>query len=240
MNSNHNLTYKLLPIALAVVCATSSCSDIDNPGIIEGSKTTIYATIADSAPTTRTSIDTEHAGNGYLGVMWQSGDKIGVYSVGATRNACFTSTAAGKTVEFTGSMNGGEQPKYAYYPYSADNAGKEPTALCGMLPEDQPYGADGALTADYKYGEPASGTTNYFVFEHLFSMLHITVDATGTSLEGEKLESVAVTVKDSEGHARTVNGSFTFNALDGSWQRKRGHRHSAPQDDRASDSRCRH
>ena len=212
---------RVFPITFAMACAISACNDIDYKPDTPTGSTTIYATIEDEEAKSRTCIDTDTHSDSYYGVMWQNGDKIGVFGEGSTRNACFTSKSAGKTAEFAGDMSC-DKPKYAYYPYSADNAGKEPTALHGVLPEEQPYGADGKLTADYKYGEPAVGTTNHFVFAHIFSMLCITVDATGTDIEGEKLESVAITVKDEAGKERAVNGEFTFSAIDGSWSDVKG------------------
>ena len=166
-----------------MMMALSGCNDISYAPDDPKGSVTITASIADGEAQSRTFIDIENTGKGYIGVMCHQGDKMGVFGDGSTANACFTSKSAGKTAEFAGDMNG-DKPKHAYYPYSADNDQKPVTALSGNVPEEQSYDEKGTLTGDYKYGEPVSGKINEFVFQHLFSMLRITVDATNTNLKG--------------------------------------------------------
>ena len=114
-------------------------------------------------------------------------------------------------------MTEGDVAWRAYYPYSVENNGVAYNALKGNLPSEQPYSTTtGSLTGDYKYGAPVSGT-NKFNFRHLFSLLRISVDATDTKLAGDALESIVITVTDSEGNERQINGSFIFNVENGSW-----------------------
>lgn len=182
----------------------------------------ITATIDDATEEvqTRTCIDANNAATGALGILWQETDCIGVFSKdGSTKNAKFQSQSSGnvRKADFGGSMTEGDEPWRAYYPYSAENDGVAYNALKGNLPSEQPYSTTtGSLTGDYKYGAPVSGT-NKFNFRHLFSLLRISVDATSTKLAGDRLESIVITITDSEGNERAINGSFTFNAENGSW-----------------------
>lgn len=182
----------------------------------------ITAIIEDSADIeqSKTCVDASSNISGVLGLLWQSTDCIGVYSKnGSTRNAKFSSQSyvnAAKA-DFAGSMFEGDEPWRAYYPYSADNDGVAYNALKGNLPSEQPYSTTtGSLTGDYKYGAPVSGT-NKFNFRHLFSLLRVTVDATGTNLAGDNLESIVIHITDPEGNERPINGSFVFNAENGAW-----------------------
>ena len=61
------------------------------------------------------------------------------------------------------------------------------------------------------------GNTKRFTFRHLFSMLRVSVNADGTSLEGDCLDRIILSVKDAEGNPRGVCGSFTFSARNGAW-----------------------
>ena len=182
----------------------------------------ITATIDDATEEvqTRTCIDANNAATGALGILWQETDCIGVFSKdGSTKNAKFQSQSSGnvRKADFGGSITEGDEPWRAYYPYSAENDGVAYSALKGTLPSVQPYSTtSGSLTGDYKYGAPVSGT-NKFNFRHLFSLLRISVDATDTKLAGDALESIVITVTDSEGNERQINGSFIFNAENGSW-----------------------
>ena len=182
----------------------------------------ISATIADefNQVQTRTCVDMSGTTSGALGILWQNTDCIGVYSKdGSTKNAKFQSLNSGsvRKADFGGSMTEGDDPWRAYYPFSEDNDGLSFNALKGVLPSVQPFNStSGSLTGDYKYGAPVSGTKK-FNFRHLFSLLRISVDATGTPLAGDKLESVVITVTDPEGKERPINGSFVFNAENGSW-----------------------
>ena len=109
-------------------------------------------------------------------------------------------------------MTSGDTPAYAYYPYSADNAAAEVTALKGDLKLTQTFDmSTGKLEADYKVGIPTSTTSagQYeFEFEHLFSLLKFDINATGTALEGDALESITLTLPD----GRRLGGEFIFDA----------------------------
>ena len=171
-------------------------------------------------PGTRTCIDMNSSSNGTTGLLWQSTDTIGVYGQqGTTCNAPFACQATTNQAQatFSGQVAEGDPSYRAYYPYSAENNGVDIDHLKGCLPQEQPFDlATRKLTGDYKYGAPV-GNTKRFTFRHLFSMLRVSVNAEGTSLEGDYLDRIILSVKDAQGNPRGVCGSFTFSARDGSW-----------------------
>lgn len=162
---------------------------------------------------TRTCVDSSSP-EGVTGILWSPKDAIGVYGDNGTKNALFEATNTVNTAEaqFIGSMTSGDTPAYAYYPYSADNAAAEVTALKGDLKLTQTFDmSTGKLEADYKVGIPTSTTSagQYeFEFEHLFSLLKFDINATGTALEGDALESITLTLPD----GRRLGGEFIFDA----------------------------
>lgn len=218
MKKIFKLTFSMFLLAGAI----ASCSeDSLMPGDGQ-SREIITAIVADPADPaqTRTCVDMSNTGSGYLGILWQQNDSIGVYSQnGATRNALFQSLSAGnaKQADFGGNMTGGEEPYRAYYPYSKKNDGAAMTSLEGTLPAVQPFDPEtGRLTGDYKYGAPVSNSRK-FNFRHLFSLLRVSIDAAGTTLEGDKLERIELTVTDAQGAERPLCGDFKFSAVDGKW-----------------------
>ena len=183
---------------------------------------TIVAELAEPSETlqSRTCVDVKNTGASttFTGLLWQPTDKIGVFSSNGSENALFTNTAtenAAKT-EFSGEM--GETVQYAYFPYSQENDNKPVTSLVGKLLAEQPFNPDdGSLVCDYKVGESVDGSKK-FTFKQLFTMLRVTLDASDTDLEGERLEHILLTVTDASGNARNICGDFTFSAADGTWE----------------------
>ena len=183
---------------------------------------TIVAEMAEpsEAQQSRTCVDVKNTGTNtsFTGLLWQPTDKIGVFSSEGTENALFSNTAtenAAKT-EFGGDMSG--TAKYAYFPYSEKNNNKSVTSLVGELLAEQPFNPDnGSLVCDYKVGESVNGSKK-FTFKQLFTMLRVTLDASDTDLEGERLEHILLTVTDASGNARNICGDFTFSAADGTWE----------------------
>ena len=162
----------------------------------------------------RTCVDNS-AANGTVGILWSSGDRIGVYGSDGTRNALFASTNTGEVAEavFSGNLKQGESPLYAYYPYSEENASVGMSAIKGDLKLVQTYDMEtGALEADYKVGTPSfasiDGQSYEFTFSHLFSLLRFDINATGTALEGDNLESIILTLPE----GRRLGGEFVFDA----------------------------
>lgn len=162
---------------------------------------------------TRTCVDNSSP-DGVAGILWSPKDIIGVYGDKGTKNAMFESANTGNVAEaeFNGTMTAGEYPTYAYYPYSASNAAADVTALKGDLKLTQTFDmTTGKLEGDYKVGTPTFKTYEgryEFEFEHLFSLLKFDINATGTALEGDALESIILTLPE----GRRLGGKFTFDA----------------------------
>ena len=185
-----------------------------------GGNTTIEATIdAGEGVESRTCIDNNHYSGGVTGLLWTPGDKLGVYGTGSTKNAPFTLKQTEKTSKgtFSGTLASGETPLYAYYPYSEANNGKAVTALSGTVSAVQTYSqSEGTLTDDWKYGSLNSTVTDGYRFKmtHLFSMAKVTINATGTPMAGETLDSITITLP----KGRQLCGNFTFSAVDGKYE----------------------
>lgn len=147
-------------------------------------------------------------------VWWMTKEAIGVYGTRLT-NSKFTGTNKYKnaaTTTFTGSSLF-SSPKYAYYPYSAENNSNGQTAVRGTLPKSQNWHTSNkVMTADYKIGKYTSRSwTGYnFSFTPVMTFVKHTIDATGTVLEGEKLLRVTMTVKTADGQPRQINGGFSM------------------------------
>lgn len=199
-------------LTVGVLLVVSSCQEEE---FIDGShdgKVTILGRM-DGALQTRTCVDTSSP-DGTAGILWSPKDTIGVFGDKGTKNALFEAANTGNVAEaeFNGSMASGEYPTYAYYPYSLDNASADVTSLKGNLKLEQTFDmTTGKLECDYKVGTPTSqaGDGRYeFDFEHLFSLLKFDIDATGTALEGDRLEKIILTLPD----GCRLGGEFTFNA----------------------------
>ena len=218
--STTKLTTIVAALGLAGLC---SCSDEAGIRWAGNGNTTITASIDGADALTRTCIDPTEYDNGVVGVLWTPGDKLGVFGSGSTKNAPFTnsSTTNVDRASFTGTLTDGETPQYAYYPYSEANAGKAVTELTGTVSAEQTFDlGTGQLTDDWKYGTLKRTTSAGYEFQmkHLFAMAKVTVNATGSALEGDLLQSVSVKVTASDGTVRRINGGFTFSAVDGTYE----------------------
>lgn len=188
----------------------SACQEETLVQNVEKNSVTIIGRLKNDMQT-RTCVDSSSP-EGVAGILWSPKDTIGVYGEKGTKNALFVATNTVNTAEaqFTGSMTAGDAPAYAYYPYSADNAAAEKTALKGDLKLTQTFDmTTGKLEADYKVGVPTFTTSEgqyEFEFEHLFSLLKFDINATGTDLEGDALESIVLTLPED----RRLGGEFTF------------------------------
>lgn len=209
-------------LSVAALLGLAACSDETfTPDITTQHAVVITAVSEQLPPASRTCVDMSDTGNGYLGLLWNPGDSIGVFGNGTTRNALFRTTVTQNAAkaDFAGEMTGGDKPYRAYYPYDRRNAGATVTDLVGTVAAEQPFDmTTGRLVCDYKYGAPVSEGSAEYSFRHLFSLLQIDIDASGTDLAGERLEYIELTVTGSDGSARAINGDFRFSAVDGSWR----------------------
>ena len=147
-------------------------------------------------------------------LWWAAGESIGVYGT-SIKNTKYTST--NNTNAATVTFSGGslfKTPKYAYYPYSSANSSNAQTALKGSLAQEQAWDASApALAGDYKVGtyKSRSWSTTTFTFSNVMTYVKMAVNATGTALENDKLQSVTMTVKGADGAARQLWGAYTVN-----------------------------
>lgn len=221
----HKFDMKLSALVAAMgLAALSSCSDDVLNGWGKKGNTTLTASIDDARMESRTCIDPKSYSGNVTGVLWTPDDCLGVFGA-STKNAMFTNVETTNVAKasFTGDLVDGESPSCAYYPYSADNDGKDPSELSGTVSAEQTFSlSTGLLTDDWKYGTLKGSTSSGYEFQmnHLFSLAKVTVNATGSPVEGETLESVSVTVTAGDGTdvVRRINGAFTFSAVNGNYQ----------------------
>lgn len=198
-------------VALSCLFCLSACQD--EMLVSEGGKGNVdIVARMDGGIITRTCVGNS-TDDGMVGILWTPGDCVGVYGTDGTRNALFASTNTGNVPEaiFSGDLKQGEAPAYAYYPYSEDNASADPSAIKGSLKLVQDFDlGSGVLESDYKVGTPtftsSDGRSYEFTFSHLFSLLKFDIDATGTALEGDNLESIVISLPE----GRRLGGDFTF------------------------------
>lgn len=202
--------------AAALLLASCSQDELDDVAAQRGS---IIATLNESHAT-RTAVGSD-AEDGSVGIVWTDGDALGVFDADGDAQKCYAKATSGKvaTANFSASGTSAfDSPAYAYYPYDAANEGNAATALTGNVPATQSMD-DGKLSGDYKWGTLVDGSASAgynFSFTNLFSLARLTLNATGTPLNGDKLKSVTVTAtRDDAGVA--LCGDFTFNATNGEW-----------------------
>ncbi len=209
---------KSFTVVLAIATLLSvSCTQDDLRRL--SPKNSIIASI--QSPSTRTAVDdspTEGTEGTVSGIVWTKGDQLGVFEQTGASQTLYTKVDTGEEREakatFIKSTDSDIEPYRAYYPYSESNNGRPWTSLLGNIPAEQP--ADGTLSGDYKVGQAKGGTSENgyeFVFTHLFSLCRITLNASGTALNGDKLKSIDISVTGEE----PICGDFTFNLRTLAW-----------------------
>lgn len=208
--------FKHLAAAFAVAMLFSSCHNDEEIISNEPYYQTISAEFVepDEALQTRSCVDVRYPNLDFVGLLWQVADKLGVFSANGSENAEFTNkaTETAPKVEFGGEL--ASEAKYAYFPFSK-SSGTNVKSLSGNVLAEQPFDPeDGTLVCDYKVGKRVEGT-NTFTFQQILTMLRVTIDASETELEGERLNEIVLTVTDKNGNARNISGDFTFDATSG-------------------------
>ena len=201
--------------AAAAVCLLSLAACQEEMLTSEGTKDNVEILARmDGNISTRTCVGNTTE-DGATGILWTPGDRIGVYGTDGTQNAPFASANTGAVSEavFSGNLKQGEAPAYAYYPYNEDNISADLSSIKGNLKLTQGFDlGSSTLECDYKVGTPSftstDGKSYEFTFTHLFSLLKFDINATGTALEGDDLESIILTLPES----RRLGGEFTFDA----------------------------
>ena len=208
-------------LAATVLVMTAGCAK-EQDGVAEGQipAPQIIAEMADE-PATRTCIDADSIVPGEnVPVLWMPGDQIGVFTTGSS-NVHYTNdeqTVNVPNASFSSNATVSGEVQYAYYPYDAANDGNSATELTGTIPAEQTMGQ--AIPADYKYGKLKAVTAEggyKFEFHNMFSLVRFKIDATGTVLAGETLESMTMTVTRS-GAEVALTGAFTFRADNGTFK----------------------
>lgn len=202
-------------VAALMATALWSCDDRAVIGTDSHGNCTIEAQLVNPAADSRTAVDPSTYLGGEVGLLWLPTDSLGVFGDRGSANVSFTndeSTQRLGNTTFSGTLSTGESPRYAYYPYSAA-AGTDPASLRGTLPSQQPFSMTGGeIVGDYKIGVNNATSVHSFTFSHIFSMLKISIDATGTAIEGETLEAIRFSSS-----TRRLCGDFTFSAIDGTY-----------------------
>lgn len=201
---------KKLLLPAAAMLLFCGCTEDFLSETADAGNTTIVGRMVEKSQT-RTCIGTD--GTSEVNIHWSPADSIGVYGETA-KNVLFVNqnTTASSEGLFAGYLSS-SAPLYAYYPYNKENAGADYTSLKGYLPLVQHFDmTTGRLQGDYKVGVPQSSQSEdgayVFDFEHLFSLLEFEINATGTALEGDRLERITLTLPD----GRQAGGEFTFDA----------------------------
>ena len=205
-------------VVLAIATLLSvSCTQDDLRRL--SSKNSIIASI--QSPSTRTAVDKNTSEGSVSGIVWTEGDKLGVFEQTGASQTLYTKDGDEPQAKATFKSDASDITPYrAYYPYSESNNGRPWTSLLGNIPAVQP--ADGTLSGDYKVGQVKEESTSEngyeFVFTHLFSLCRITLNASGTALNGDKLKSIDISVTRGETPVR-ICGDFTFNLRTLAWEK---------------------
>lgn len=208
-------------VATAVSCVKEQVGDVNLPvgdDVVVASAPRIVAELDE--PATRTCIDASADAEGTLPMLWMPSDEVGVFTSDGDVNVRYVNdekSAKVPNASFSATANASGTIEAVYYPYSADNNGKSASALVGTIPAEQVMGQ--TIAGDYKYGTLKGVTADgghKFKFHNLFSLIRFNIDATGTPLAGQTLETVTLTVTH-DGAAVPLTGGFTFSALDGTY-----------------------
>ena len=210
---------KSFTVVLAIATLLSvSCTQDDLRRL--SPKNSIIASI--QSPSTRTAVDDSPTEGGVSGIVWTDGDQLGVFNQTGASQTLYTKVGTGKVAKATFKSDASTITPYrAYYPYSESNNGRPWTSLLGNIPAVQPAD-EGNLSGDYKVGQANGGTSENgyeFVFTHLFSLCRITLDASGTVLNGDKLKSIDISVTRGEESVPVhICGNFTFDLRTLAWR----------------------
>ncbi len=209
------LTFRQISAAsAAVLVALLSCGCDDTP-VVKPVKTPKVEATAATVAQGGICIDAEDFGaTGTISTDWVPGEAVGVYASG-NKNVKYTNGAGGRTAEFTTTSTFEDEPQVAYYPYSTANNNREYFTLSGEIPATQTMSS--TVNCVYRYGENKGSYTDgvRFTFHELLPYIHVKINAAGTELEGEVLESATFTVT-RNGAAVPLCGEFVFNGNDGS------------------------
>lgn len=215
LNPKRDYTLASLTFGATLLFSCSENSTLQQmPDDIANHENAITATITPTNPS-RTCIDGDPAVTGQAGLLWTPGDALGVFASATSSQVQYVKQnqiddEAEATFVAASGAKAIDSPAYAYYPYSADNNGRTPSDLLGLVPMEQKM-TSGNIDGDYKIGRPTA-TPGHFTFTHLFSLVRVAIDLNGTTdLEGDIVESATLTVN--RGTIPVpITGHFNFDA----------------------------
>lgn len=204
----------ILCCAGALLLCVTACSDTDGLGqsqLQQQSRFTLtaHADSYTSLPETRTVVGGA-AADGSLEMLWSPGDSIGVFSASGSDDVLYVNSAAeaSATAVFTGSMDAGSIPAYAYYPYSAQVTSTD--AIPVEIPTNQSYsGPQSVAQYDVKAATvTADGADGYQLhFRNMAALVRFDISLTdgyGSLASDERLWCVEIETGDN------VTGSYTY------------------------------
>ncbi len=177
----------------------------------------IDATTVSPFEESRTSVSSVTDGAN-VSTVWTAGDELGVFDRNGNHKRFLRKTSGNETNPKFYPESGYVTPKYAYYPYGSDNAGRSSSDCLGNVPAVQEM-TSGVLHGAYKTGtlKRTSFFSNTYTmtFSHILSVVEVDLNADGTALADDVLKTVKVSVKRGEDQI-LIAGSFHFSAVNGS------------------------
>ena len=194
-----------------------ACCACTNKEVFDEPLPCIDATIVSPFEESRTSVSGVTDGAN-VSTVWTAGDELGVFDRNGNHKRFRRKTSGDETNPKFYPESGYVTPKYAYYPYGSDNAGRSSSDCLGNVPAVQEM-TSGVLHGAYKTGtlKRTSFFSNTYTmtFSHILSVVEVDLNADGTALADDVLKTVKVSVKRGENQV-LIAGSFHFSAVNGS------------------------
>ena len=195
----------------------AACCACTNKEVFDEPLPCIDATIVSPFEESRTSVSGVTDGAN-VSTVWTAGDELGVFDRNGNHKRFRRKTSGDETNPKFYPESGYVTPKYAYYPYGSDNAGRSSSDCLGNVPAVQEM-TSGVLHGAYKTGtlKRTSFFSNTYTmtFSHILSVVEVDLNADGTALADDVLKTVKVSVKRGENQV-LIAGSFHFSAVNGS------------------------
>ena len=197
---------------LAALCA--ACSELEDAAVQSGPRQVSITGGADTftpLAATRTQVG-DIADNGALTIEWSVGDTLGVFSEdGQPSVFTSTNTEPATSTTFTGTLTGGGEPRYAFYPYDAEVTGL--TKIPVTIPAEQMY-RDETSVAQYDFKASNSITANAnggyrMAMRQMAALVRFEVNLSGVPDLADDELLLAVTIRPTDG-GEPMTGDFTY------------------------------
>lgn len=179
---------------------TGCGNEMDETGTQIGKQVTMTMQAATDAPQTRADYTDDGTNNKML-FSWRSGDALSVVvdGVAGNENCQLSTTAAGKSVPFSGTVTTftGTQTIYAFYPYNSTAytvSGSGATATAALtLPNPQAYIVDGAISNSFMVGVGTATATGADIsasasLKQVMSIIKLNITNAPAAVTGVKLK----------------------------------------------------